>query len=99
VVFSQPSKPGEPTAPEGTVLDPGAVAEARATGGPTPPGQAPPPANPLEATLAELQRVVWPSRQQLISESLAVLLMVTLSAAAIASLDRFFHWLARAIFR
>jgi preprotein translocase subunit SecE len=99
VVFSQPSKPGEPTAPEGTVLDPGAVAEARTNGGPTPPGQAPPPANPLEATLAELQRVVWPSRQQLISESLAVLLMVTLSAAAIASLDRFFHWLAQAIFR
>ena len=53
----------------------------------------------LADTMAELRRVVWPSRQQLISESLAVLLMVTLSAAAIASLDRFFHWLARAIFR
>ncbi|MFZ4565906.1 MAG: preprotein translocase subunit SecE [Prochlorococcaceae cyanobacterium] len=99
MVFSQPNKPGEPSAPEGTVLDPGALAEAPAAGGPTPPPQASPPANPVEATLAELQRVVWPSRQQLISESLAVLLMVTLSAAAIASLDRFFHWLSMAIFR
>ena len=99
MVFSQPNKPGEPSAPEGTVLDPGTLAEAPAAGGPPPPPQAPPPANPVEATLAELQRVVWPSRQQLISESLAVLLMVTLSAAAIASLDRFFHWLAQAIFR
>lgn len=99
MVFSQPNKPGEPSAPEGTVLDPGALAEAPAAGGPPAPAQAPPPANPVEATLAELQRVVWPSRQQLISESLAVLLMVTLSAAAIASLDRFFHWLSRAIFR
>lgn len=99
MVFSQPNKPGEPSAPEGTVLDPGTLAEAPAAGGPPPPPQAPPPANPVEATLAELQRVVWPSRQQLISESLAVLLMVTLSAAAIASLDRFFQWLSKAVFR
>ncbi|RCL52099.1 MAG: preprotein translocase subunit SecE [Synechococcus sp. MED-G71] len=53
----------------------------------------------MESTLAELRRVVWPSRQQLISESVAVLLMVTLSAAAIASLDRFFRWLAQLVFR
>lgn len=99
MVFSQPNKPGEPSAPEGTVLDPGTLAEAPTAGGPPPSPQAPPPANPVEATLAELQRVVWPSRQQLISESLAVLLMVTLSAAAIASLDRFFQWLSKAVFR
>ena len=30
-------------------------------------------------TLAELRKVVWPSRQQLISESVAVLLMVTIA--------------------
>ena len=43
--------------------------------------------------------LVWPSRQQLISESVAVLLMVTLSAAAIASLDRFFRWMSQLVFR
>ena len=59
---------------------------------------APQPTGLLDSTLAELRRVVWPSRQQLISESVAVLLMVTLSAAAIASLDRFFHWLAKLLF-
>ncbi|MBJ7364149.1 preprotein translocase subunit SecE [Synechococcus sp. Cruz CV12-2-Slac-r] len=53
----------------------------------------------IQSTFAELRRVVWPSRQQLISESVAVLLMVTISAAAIASLDRFFHWLSQLLFR
>jgi preprotein translocase subunit SecE len=46
------------------------------------------------ATLAELRKVVWPSRQQLFSESVAVILMVGLSAAAIAALDRFLHWVS-----
>ena len=67
-------------------------ASAQSTGSPEPRG-------PIESTLAELRRVVWPSRQQLISESVAVLLMVTLSAAAIASLDRFFRWLSQLVFR
>jgi len=52
-----------------------------------------------EATLAELRRVVWPSRQQLFSESVAVILMVSLSAAAIAALDRFYGWAATQVFR
>jgi preprotein translocase subunit SecE len=43
--------------------------------------------------------VVWPSRQQLFSESVAVILMVSLSAAAIAAIDRFFGWAARVVFR
>ena len=50
-------------------------------------------------TLAELRRVVWPSRQQLFSESIAVILMVSLSAAAIAAIDRFYGWVATQVFR
>jgi preprotein translocase subunit SecE len=51
------------------------------------------------ATLAELRKVVWPSRQQLFSESVAVILMVSLSAAAIAAIDRFYGWAALQVFR
>ncbi len=50
-------------------------------------------------TLAELRKVVWPSRQQLFSESVAVILMVSLSAAAIAAIDRFYNWGSAQIFR
>jgi preprotein translocase subunit SecE len=53
----------------------------------------------LAKTLAELRMVVWPSRQQLFSESVAVILMVALSAAAIAAVDRFFHWASSQVFR
>ena len=49
--------------------------------------------------LAELRKVVWPSRQQLFSESIAVILMVSLSAAAIAAIDRFFGWASAQVFR
>jgi len=51
------------------------------------------------ATLAELRKVVWPSRQQLFSESVAVILMVSLSAAAIAAIDRFYTWGSTQVFR
>ncbi len=50
-------------------------------------------------TMAELRKVVWPSRQQLFSESIAVILMVSLSAAAIAAIDRFFGWASAQVFR
>jgi len=53
----------------------------------------------LAGTLAELGKVVWPSRQQLFSESVAVILMVALSAAAIAAIDRFYGWLSHLVFR
>ena len=53
----------------------------------------------LATTLDELKLVVWPSRQQLLSESIAVILMVTLSAASIAAVSRFFGWAASQIFR
>ena len=53
----------------------------------------------VAATLEELKLVVWPSRQQLFSESIAVILMVTLSAASIAAVSRFYAWGAAQIFR
>ena len=53
----------------------------------------------LSSTYEELKLVVWPSRQQLFSESIAVILMVTLSAASIAAVSRFFGWGASQIFR
>lgn len=61
-----------------------------------------PPAGPagfVASTLDELRKVVWPSRQQLFSESIAVILMVSLSAAAIAAVDRFFSWGSTQVFR
>ena len=53
----------------------------------------------IAATIDELKLVVWPSRQQLFSESIAVILMVTLSAASIAAISRFYGWGASQIFR
>ncbi len=53
----------------------------------------------LASTIDELKLVVWPSRQQLFSESIAVILMVTLSAASIAAVSRFYGWGASHIFR
>jgi preprotein translocase subunit SecE len=52
----------------------------------------------LQETKEELDKVVWPSRQQLISESLAVILMVTLSATTIYLVDNLFNWAARQVF-
>ncbi len=53
----------------------------------------------LTSTTDELKLIVWPSRQQLFSESIAVILMVTLSAASIAAVSRFYGWGASHIFR
>ena len=58
----------------------------------------PPPVAFLQGTKEEFNKVVWPSRQQLISESVAVILMVTLSATTIYLLDNLFGWLARQVF-
>ena len=52
----------------------------------------------LSSTFEELKLVVWPSRQQLFSESIAVIIMVTLSAASIAAVSRFYGWGASQIF-
>ena len=67
------------------------------TNPPTEPAQAP--AGFLANTVAELRKVVWPSRQQLFAESVAVILMVTLSAFAIAAIDRFYSWANSQVFR
>lgn len=52
----------------------------------------------LEETKQELAKVVWPSRQQLVSESVAVLLMVTLVATLIYIVDQLFGWMAGKVF-
>ena len=56
------------------------------------------PAEFLKETREELDKVVWPSRQQLISESVAVILMVLLSASLIYLVDNFFAWAGHGIF-
>ncbi len=55
--------------------------------------------NFLGSTYEELKLVVWPNKQQLFSESVAVIIMVSFSAAAIASVSRFYGWAASQIFR
>ena len=54
--------------------------------------------NFLSSTYDELKLVVWPNKQQLFSESVAVIIMVSFSAAAIASISRFYGWAASQIF-
>ena len=55
--------------------------------------------NFFQETKDELSKVVWPTRQQLISESAAVLLMVVLSATMIYLVDQFFFWASGQVFR
>ncbi len=54
--------------------------------------------NFFQGAKEELEKVVWPSRKQLVSESAAVLLMVTLSASLIYLVDGFFAWAAKQVF-
>ena len=56
------------------------------------------PKNFLRSTYDELKLVVWPNKQQLFSESVAVIIMVSFSAAAIASVSRFYGWASSQIF-
>ena len=49
-------------------------------------------------TQEELAKVVWPSRQQLFSESAAVILMVILVATIISLVDKLFIWGADKVF-
>lgn len=48
--------------------------------------------NFVSETKEELAKVVWPSRQQLLSESAAVILMVILVATVIYFVDNLFTW-------
>lgn len=52
----------------------------------------------VEETKQELAKVVWPSRQQLLSESVAVILMVTVISTLIYLMDKLFGWLAGKVF-
>lgn len=52
----------------------------------------------VQDSKAELTRVIWPSRQQLISESLAVIAMVSLSATTIYLVNNLFSWAAGKVF-
>jgi preprotein translocase subunit SecE len=47
----------------------------------------------------ELSKVAWPSRQQLISESIAVLLMVIVAALLVYLVDSLFGWAATQVFQ
>ncbi|MGK7912603.1 MAG: preprotein translocase subunit SecE [Synechococcus sp.] len=49
-------------------------------------------------TFAELKKVAWPERQQLISESTAVLLIVVAFASFIFLIDRLFGWISTQVF-
>jgi len=55
--------------------------------------------NFFASTFDELKLVVWPNKQQLFSESVAVIIMVSFSAAAIAAVSRFYGWAAEQIFQ
>lgn len=52
----------------------------------------------LAGAREELGKVVWPSRQQLVSESIAVLLMVIVSATLIYLVDNLFSWASNQVF-
>ncbi len=53
----------------------------------------------IQDSKAELTKVIWPSRQQLISESLAVIAMVSLSATTIYLVNNLFSWGAGVVFK
>ncbi len=53
----------------------------------------------FEEVKDELNKVVWPSRQQLISESAAVILMVAMSAIIIYLVDKLFNFAAFQVFQ
>ncbi|WAS06062.1 preprotein translocase subunit SecE [Gloeomargaritales cyanobacterium VI4D9] len=62
---------------------------------------APPGSRPLafiNDVRTELKKVIWPTRQQLISESFAVILMVVASTLLIYLVDSLFAWLSRQVF-
>jgi preprotein translocase subunit SecE len=58
----------------------------------------PPKSNFVGNTQDELTKVIWPSRQQLLSESAAVILMVSLVATVIYLVDNLFSWGAGKVF-
>ena len=53
----------------------------------------------LADTVNELKLVVWPRRKQLFRETNGVILMVSVSAASIAAVSRFYGWASSQVFR
>ena len=77
----------------------GAASKDKATSGkPNPDGESFNAGEFVQGTQEELAKVIWPTRQQLISESAAVILMVGLSATIIYLVDNLFGWASRQIF-
>lgn len=58
----------------------------------------PSPVGFVQGTKEELAKVVWPDRQQLISESAAVILMVSFLAIFISLIDNVFSWASQLVF-
>jgi preprotein translocase subunit SecE len=58
----------------------------------------PSPVGFVQGTKEELTKVVWPDRQQLISESAAVILMVSFLAIFISLVDNVFSWASQLVF-
>jgi preprotein translocase subunit SecE len=52
----------------------------------------------VQDSKAELAKVIWPTRPQLISESLQVIAMVSLSATVIYLVNNLFSWAAEIVF-
>ena len=52
----------------------------------------------LKDVRTELEKVLWPSREQVISESTAVFLVVLVAATFIYLIDSLFHTLAALVF-
>jgi preprotein translocase subunit SecE len=52
----------------------------------------------IQDSKAELAKVIWPNRQQLIGESVAVIAMVSLSATIIYLVNNLFSWAAGKVF-
>lgn len=56
------------------------------------------PVQMIQDSKAELSKVIWPNRQQLIGESVAVIAMVSLSATIIYLVNNLFSWAAGKVF-
>ncbi len=52
----------------------------------------------VSGTRQELEKVVWPTRQQLISESVAVFMIVLIFSSFIYLIDQGFSWVAQQLF-
>jgi len=53
----------------------------------------------LREVRAELNRVTWPSRQELIASTVVVLVVVTVTAAYLGAWDALFTWLFQRVLR